>query len=111
MRSFVERYPVNKLTLLNKHRRGFYMAVAAAIVARPEAGDFDLLLNAGRNDLPSGHAQDRVVEAMFALSASGNLKPDDKVRLLQWAKGFENPEKWTSDRLVEFELPGSTSIH
>ena len=103
MQAFVRAYPVNKLTLLNKHRLGFYMTVAAAIVARPEAGDYDLLLSANRGELHPGQAQLKILDAMIALKEAGKLTPEEKRRLEEWSSGFSKPEEWTLKRLAEFK--------
>lgn len=102
MIAFVRRTPVNKLVLLNKHRLGFYMTVAAAIVASPEDGDSDLLLCADRGKLPRGQAQHKIIDAMQALKKAGKLKLEEKKTLLDWANGFESPEEHTLNRLRDF---------
>ncbi len=102
----MRRYPVNKLTCLNKHKLGFYMNLAAAAVARPETGDHGLLMKMNERELPRGQAQHKVLDAMYALRDSGKLSVEEKGRLVAWFSRLPHAEEWKLKRLTELATKG-----
>jgi Predicted nucleotide-binding protein containing TIR-like domain len=77
--------PAHKRILLKTHRHGFYVALAAAIVAGPERADCDLILEAFPQKIPPAHAQHKILDAIFALKDRSLLNVDQQNKLANWA--------------------------
>jgi hypothetical protein len=102
MVSFSRGKPAYKRVLLKAHRLGFYVALAAAITARPEPYDWDLILEAFPQKIPPVHAQHKILDAMFALKDRGFLNVDQQNNLENWARRMPDSDDNTIRRLDDF---------
>jgi Predicted nucleotide-binding protein containing TIR-like domain len=88
MVDFCRTHPVNKGTLLEEHRPGFDIALAAAIHAIPEAEDDQLIRAVRSASVGRGFAQHVFVQAMIHLAEAGRLTPDRREALVRWMQDF-----------------------
>jgi hypothetical protein len=93
---------INKRLLAQNNRVGFYVAVAAAIVANPEAGDTDILLQLDRISITRGITQRVFVDAMNALKDAKKITATQKKELEAWAGRFLTPDSSLRPEIDKF---------
>jgi hypothetical protein len=94
MERFFRNRRINKKTLaeLDFGRTGFYVAIAAAILANPEPRDAQVLLGLKTALLTRGVTQTTMLSAMNKLEDTRMLTVVEKSDLLAWVSKFDRPD-------------------
>ncbi|MCX4146899.1 MULTISPECIES: nucleotide-binding protein [Paraburkholderia] len=104
--SDMERYfrnrRINKRTLADFRRTGFYVAVAAAIAVNPESRDAQVLLSMDTALVTRGITQAAMLSAMNRLNDSGVLAATEKSDLLSWVSKFPRPDPSLQSEIDRF---------
>jgi hypothetical protein len=103
MRSMLKSSPVNKDALLHEHRRGFYIALAAAIVANPEKEDCDRIPSIKSAEIIRGNAQHKLLDVIQILLDQHMAQIHERKAMLAWAERLPDPEGQFLNRLAELK--------
>lgn len=103
MRSMLKSSPVNKDALLHEHRRGFYIALAAAIVANPEKEDCDRIPSIKSAEIIRGNAQHKLLDVIHILLDRHMAQIHERKAMLAWAERLPDPEGQFLNRLAELK--------
>ncbi len=94
--------PPKKRVVRNQNSLGFFVALAAAIVANPEKDDAEILLSIEPSRINPGNPQYKMLDAVQALYNASQLTRDLKSSLLEWASKFPDADAKVKDRLAKF---------
>lgn len=97
--NFCNNHPLNKHRLLAQRRTGYYLALFAAIRFRPDDRDWELVLKLAADRIPPGFAYYKLIEAIEAVRASGNVLPDQLKQLHDWINGLPDARKHIAARI------------
>jgi hypothetical protein len=95
--------PVNKTLLLEQHRLGYYVALAATILENPTLGDSELICQIHQWTNFPLHAQHRILDAVKKLIDEGKATPNQKKKMLSWAKTLQNKRGDFVKRIADME--------
>jgi predicted nucleotide-binding protein len=102
MVSYCRTNPVNKNLLLRRGRSGFYVALAAAIIAKPAADDDELISAIDAKTLPEGFAQYVVVDAIISLDKNKKFASGRRQSLTNWMNQMPDLDATLQERIARF---------
>jgi len=104
IKAFCKDHPINKHRLLAQHRAN-YIPLFSAIMARPEEGDCDLILQIEQRYLPSGFAYYWLLDAVDAIKDKRRCNTQQLLAVSEWLKKLPSPDGQIADRIACFLTP------
>lgn len=106
LNDFCSKNRVNKHRLLAGNSGGHYIALIAAIRNHPESNDCDLIRQMDVAHLPTGFAQDKLMDSVESVKASRTCESAQLATLSAWLKtNLRDPSPPTLDRIAKLSTP------
>jgi Predicted nucleotide-binding protein containing TIR-like domain len=102
--TFCKANPVNKFRLLQRHRRGYYVALLSAIRIRPEARDHELIMQIQPSNFTQGFNYYKLMDAVEALKSAKLCDREQTAALQEWLRSLSNADDSIRSRIEKLTV-------